>query len=105
MCQASAGYTKSTESFLFSLVNTKDLPPTKMPLREGKENNAIYLQNGYGPTFGGGHDLFICNAPNANNCTAKLNNSYECPAGENAVNFLTGTETFRVDEMEVFGFE
>ena len=76
-----------------------------MPLIEGQENNAIYRHNGYGPIFGGGHDLIICNAPNANNCTAKLNNSYECPAGENAVSFLTGTETFRVDEMEVFGFE
>lgn len=76
-----------------------------MPLIEGKEEQAIYRNNGLGPTFGSGSDLVIPNAPNANNCTAKLNNSYECPAGENAVSFLTGSETFRVDEMEVFGFE
>ena len=76
-----------------------------MPLIEGKENNAIYRHKGYGPIFGGGHDLFINSSPNANNCSAKLNNSYKCPAGENAVSFLTGREAFMVDEMEVFGFE
>ena len=76
-----------------------------MPLIEGKEEHAIYRSNGSGPVFGSGYDVLIPNAPNANNCAAKLNNSYQCPAGENAVSFLTGSETFRVDEMEVFGFE
>lgn len=76
-----------------------------MPLIEGKEENAIYRHNGCGPIFGSGHDLSIPNAPNVTNCTAKLNNSYECPADENAVSFLTGSEAFKVDEMEVFGFE
>ena len=76
-----------------------------MSLIEGKEEQAIHRNNGYGPIFGSGHDLLIHHAPNASNCTAKLNNSYECPAGENAVSFLTGSEAFKVDEMEVFGFE
>ncbi|XP_020616112.1 uncharacterized protein LOC110054115 [Orbicella faveolata] len=102
---ASAGYRDSTESFLFSLVNTKDLPPTQLPLIADKEESAIYRHNGCGPIFGNGHDLIISNTPNASNCSAKLNNSYECPDGENAVTFLTGSESFRVDEMDVFGFE
>jgi len=76
-----------------------------MSLIAGKEEYAIYRHNGYGPLFGSGHDLLIYNVPNANNCSAKLNNSYECPDGENATTFLTGSENFRVDEMEVFGFE
>lgn len=70
-----------------------------------KGETALYCHNGYGPTFGNGHDLVIPNSPNASNCTAKLNNSYECPDGESAVSFLTGSESFKVDEMEVFGFD
>lgn len=105
LCSASACYRESTESFLFSLVNPKDLPPTRMPLIAEKEESAIYCHNGCGPIFGRGHDLYIASTPNASNCSAKLNNSYECPAGENAAIFLTGSEAFRVDEMEVFGFE
>lgn len=42
---------------------------------------------------------------NQRDCSAELNNSYECPAGENADIFLTGCDSFLVDEMEVFGFE
>ena len=76
-----------------------------MSLIAGKEEHAIHCNNSYGPIFGGGHDLLIDDVPNASNCSAKLNNSYECPDGENAVTFLTGSETFKVDEMEVFGFE
>lgn len=105
LCSASPCYRESTESFLFSLVNPKDLPPTRMPLIAEKEESAIYCHNDFGPVFGDGHDLFIDSAPNESDCSAELNNSYECPAGENADIFLTGCDSFLVDEMEVFGFE
>jgi len=78
-----------------------------MPLIAGKEGYAIVCNSSYGPLFGGGNDqdLHILNAPNSNNCHASLNNTYQCPAGQNANTFLTGNQYFTVSEMEVFGFQ
>ena len=72
----------STKPVLFSLVNPSGLSPTL--------------------AFGDGHDLYIPYAPNSNNCSTNLNNTYQCPSGQNAKVFLTGDETFRVSEMEVY---
>ncbi|KAJ7383837.1 hypothetical protein OS493_025710 [Desmophyllum pertusum] len=102
----SAVYRNAPASFLFSLVNPSGLPPTKIPLIPGKEGNAIHCNSGYGPTFGAGHDLRFGNASNsANSCAVALNNSYQCPTGQNATTFFTGSQTFAISEMEVFGFE
>ena len=92
---------------MFSLVNPSGLPPTKMPLITGQEEYAINGDRSNGPRFGGGsgNDLIISNAPNFNNCIVNLNNAYQCPTGQNANTFLTGNSKFRVNEMEVFGFD
>ena len=103
-CLGSGIYKKASGSFLFSLVNPSGLPPTKMPLMAGKEGNAINCNSGYGPTFGGGHDLHIPNAPHSNNGYIALGNSYQCPTGQNGSTFLTGNRNFTVNEMEVFVF-
>ena len=76
-----------------------------MPLIAGQERHAIYCDSRYGAVFGGGHDLCIANAPDLNNCYVRLNNTYQCPAGQDPTTFLAGNETFLVSEMEVFGFE
>ena len=76
-----------------------------MPLIAGQEGYAMYSTSGYGPTFGGGHDLQIPDAPNSNTGYVKLNNTYQCPTGQNTTTFLTGNQRFIVNEMEVFGFE
>jgi len=76
-----------------------------MPLKVGQEQSAMYCHSGYGPTFGGGHDLIIPNAPNSNMGYVGLNNTYQCPTGQNANAFLTGNQNFTVSEMEVFGFD
>ena len=101
----SAGYKRARDSFLFSLVNPTGLPPTKMPLIAGQEGYAMYSTSSYGPTFGGGHDLQIPNAPNSNMGYVNLNSTYQCPTGQNTTTFLTGNQNFTVNEMEVFGFE
>jgi len=75
-----------------------------MPLRARAEGNAIYSYSSYGPIFGNGHDLCTTNAPNSNNCTVSLNNTYHCPTGQNANTFLTGYQYFTVSDMEIFGF-
>ena len=97
-----ASYKRAPGSFLFSLVNASGLPPTKMPLIDGKEGNAIYCHNSRGPVFGGGHDLCVPDSPNSSNCSVNLGITYQCPAGQNGNLFLTGSQYFVVNEMEVF---
>ena len=98
----SGSWKTAQNSFLYSLVNPSGLSPTKMPLKSGREEYAMFYNSGYGPTYGGGHDLYICNAPNSNNCSTYLNNTYQCPSGQNNNMVLTGGQYFRVSEMEVY---
>ena len=98
----SGSWKTAQNSFLYSLVNPSGLSPTKMPLKSGQEGSAMCCNSGYGPTYGAGHDLYISNAPNSNNCSTYLNNTYQCPSGQNNYTFLTGSQTFRVSEMEVY---
>jgi hypothetical protein len=67
--------------------------------------NTIYCNNGYGPTFGGNHDLLICNNPQSSNCSVTIGHTYELPTGQSATNFLTGGQNFNVAELEVYGLE
>ena len=105
-CLGSGIYRRAPGSFLFSLVNPSGLPPTKLPLKAGQEGNAIYCYSSYGPTFGSGNDLRIPNAPNSSNyCYVGLNNTYQCPTGQNTATFFTGNQSFFANEIEVFVFE
>ena len=77
-----------------------------MPLIAGQEGNAIYYRGDFGPTFGVGHDLMFQRVQGyQNQCSVNLNNSYQCPTGQNAKTFLTGREFSTVDEMEIFCFD
>ena len=99
-------YRTDPNSFLFSLVNPSGLQPTKMSLIPGKESSAIHCNSGSGPRFGfRGIDLHIPNAPNSNNCSVNLNNTYQLPPGQNANTFLTGNQNFTLAELEIFKFE
>ena len=103
-----SGWTNCAESFLFSLVNPSGAKPTKMPLRGTANQNGIFCDSGYGPTFGGGldHDLYIANVANANSHSrSELGNTYQCPASANSSSFLAGQFNFRVSELEVFVFK
>jgi len=101
----SGGHRKAPRSFLFSLVNPSGLPPTRMPLIAGQEEYAIYCSSSYGPIFGSGYDLYISKAPDSIDCSTILNNTYQCPTGQDTTTFLAGNQNFTVSEMEVFGFE
>ena len=76
-----------------------------MPLIDGREGSAIYCHNSRGPVFGGGHDLCVPDSPNSSNCSVTLGITYQCPAGQNGNLFLTGSQYFVVNEMEVFVFK
>ena len=101
----SGSYKYCAESFLFSLVNPSGTELTKMPLKGTSNQNGIYCSSGYGPTFGGGHDLHIANVANTNsNSYSGLGHTYQCPANTNS-SFLVGQKNFSVNEMEVFVFK
>ena len=104
-CLGSGTYKRAPGSFLFSLVNPSGLPPTKLPLKAGQEGNAIWCNSSYGPTFEGGPDFRIPNAPSGNYCSVSLNNTYQCPTGQNTTTFFAGNQNFYANEIEVFVFE
>ena len=65
---------------------------------------AVYRGSSYGPTFGGGHDIYI--ADNANNNTNSYTNfgsHYSAPSGvQDERQILAGSYKFTPDEVEVF---
>jgi len=67
-------------------------------------SQAIYMNPLYGPTFGGGHDIYIADKGNANaNSYAQLGHSYNYPSGVNDHStILAGSFRFTPDEVEVF---
>ena len=92
-------YKHSNWSFLFSLKNKDNLAPFIANIKQGREQNAIYCNSGYGPTFGGGHDLYISDNPQVNqssysNCCYTYN--------VKASNYLAGQYNFKTTEIEVF---
>ena len=73
---ASSGwsYARSPTNFVFSLSNGH-----RHALIAGNEEQAQVHYRSYGPTFGGGHDLYIQSDMNGGYCN--LGNSYACRVG------------------------
>ena len=102
------GYKNSNSSFLFSLRNKDGLVPFIANIKQGLEQHAIYCNSSFGPTFGGGFDLYICN--NSHQVLQSYSNfgySYQLPTGYvygsgQAKNLLTGQYQFLTTEIEVF---
>ena len=88
----SNAYKKDANAFIFSLNNNK--------YAKASNDNAIYCNSSYGPTFGSGHDLYIadkCNE-NSNNYNG-TNNTYNF--GSNY--YLNGgSYNFQVSKLEVY---
>ena len=76
-----------------------------MSLKGNCNTNGICCNSGYGPTFGGNHDLHIAAEANANaNSYSNIGHTYQCPANGNS-SFLVGQRNFCVNEVEVFVFK
>lgn len=101
-----SGYTskKDPHAYLFSLVN-KDNEPLLMPVRKDRIVNSIECDLNKGPCFGDGIDLCIDNNANRNDYSfSYLGTSYKHPKYENyeSYSFLSGSQNFRISEIEVF---
>jgi len=105
----SSTYTSNDKTFLFQLADDKGKNIIKVPTSTGK-GSSTYGASGYGPTFGGGHDLYICQ--NSNSVTSSYSNlghTYTHPTfaygSIQAKNFLAGSYNFIVKEIEVFALK
>ena len=95
-------YKSDPNAFIFSLTNE-----IKFKLNQNQIQNAIYCNPGYGPTFGGGHDIFI--ASNANTTTtssSNLGSTYSHPqyilSSNEAQLLLAGSYYFQLSEIEIY---
>ena len=86
------------------MANKVNVKPLKLAhSRRADRPYSIYTGNGYGPTFGGGHDLYISNHANSNSHSyTALGHTYKAPPGQQANIFLAGTYQFVPSEVETF---
>ena len=90
-------------SSLFSLRNNENLAPFIANVRPGNEQHAVYCYPGYGPTFGGGHDVHIADNANGNRQSYSNLGYYQVPPGIRAnCALLAGSRNFTPTEIEVF---
>ena len=103
---SSSSYRNSAYSFIFSFKNRDDLEPFKLQVKE--TSRAIYDHGSYGPTFGGGFDIYIAsNAGSNTNSYNNLGGSYVQVEGykygsSNTRSLLAGSYNFHPHEVEVF---
>ena len=97
------GWRHSNVSFLFSLRNNENLAPFIANVLPGNEQYAVYCHPGYGPTFGGGHDVRIADNANGNRQSYSNLGYYQVPPGTRTSNaLLAGSYNFTPTEIEVF---
>ncbi|CAF4056407.1 unnamed protein product, partial [Rotaria sp. Silwood1] len=94
-------YKNDTNAFLFTLVNPHQIPPTKYLIDATKIQQTVNHTGGYGPTFGGGHDLHVASGSNANNSSyTNFPHSYIDTTGKGN-NTFTGARNFTATDIEV----
>ena len=96
------GYGTTSNSFIFSLLDKEGLAPFKSIVTN--TSFSIYRGSSYGPTFGGGHDIYIADNANQNaNSYTNFGTSYSLPNKvTDGYTILAGTRYFSPDEVEVF---
>ena len=104
-------YQYDSKAFLFSLVNKPGWAPVKLP-QTGKYSSrrkySVCFHSSYGPTFGGGKEIYISNYASSNSHSySNLGHTYSSPGGNSyssifSQTFLAGTHHFTPDEVETF---
>lgn len=98
------GYSSDSFAYLFSLRVNGSSTSFKYPLVYSYY--AIYNNYyNYGPTFGGGHDIYISDYSNLYQNSYTYCHSYQCPSGVSTYSRhskLAGSSYFKVAEIEVY---
>lgn len=75
----SAQWITDAGAFLYSLDSGLGVPPAKFA--SNSTGHSVYSDARYGPTFGGGHDLYICSNADSNaGSNTSLGNGYAAPS-------------------------
>ena len=111
LIDSSNKYQYDSKAFLFSLVNKPGWAPVKLP-QTGKYSSrrkySVCFRSSYGPTFGGGKEIYISNYASSNSHSySNLGDTYSSPGGHSyssifSQTFLAGTHHFTPDEVETF---
>ncbi|MBX9641612.1 MAG: TLD domain-containing protein, partial [Mycobacteriaceae bacterium] len=95
-------YSDDRSSFLFTLRNPRSSGSEAMKfVRNLSVSHGIYGAVGYGPTFGGGHDIYIDDGHSEQGSYVAFPYSYVDSSGLGGAVF-TGGRTFTAVEVEVF---
>ncbi|XP_067015976.1 uncharacterized protein [Acropora muricata] len=99
---SSDSYGNTSNAFIFSLLNSENLLPFKTVVTV--KSQAIFKGESKGPTFGGGHDLFVDlnNPKEPPSSHTKLGHSYKPTVARSKLTLLAGSFNFVLDEVEVF---
>jgi hypothetical protein len=91
----------SLKSFVFTLKNPHNLPPRIF--KRQREKHAILCHGSYGPVFGDGHTLSVCDQCHTSNGSySNFGTAYANDTGIAGNQVLAGTQNFTVEEIEVF---
>lgn len=96
---SSGSYQYSTNTFIYSLKNYYGYGYFKNDVSYHYDE-ATYSNYNYGPTFGGGHDIYIADNANSNYNSYCNCHSYRSPYCDN--NIWTGGQYFNPEEVEVY---
>ena len=93
-------FRSAPDSFIFTLTNKYNISPTKFT--NSNKRYSIYDTPSYGPTFGGGHDIYIGFSNNSN--FTNLGHSYSDVLGYGYSIFKGNNDNynFNLKEIEVF---
>ena len=92
------GWKSDENAFLFSIDKGKILE------QDGDKCKSIYCHSAMGPTFGGGHDIFIDDSCTSDSISWNAPKStYDCNDDSVTKHYFTnGTKCFQVNSYEVF---
>jgi hypothetical protein len=91
----------SLRSFVFTLKNPHNIPARRFALRAEKKRRAIRCDYEWGPHFGG--DIGVSDECNANTRSFTfLGYIYTNDTGLDGMTVFTGSQGFRVKEIQVF---
>jgi hypothetical protein len=103
---STAGYTTDPNAFIFSLRRSGISNNYKLMINSTTGTYALFGSSSYGPTFGGGHDIYIVDKSNTNTGSSSAIATYTAPtypSGSTYTTFLTGgNQNWLTTEIEVY---
>ena len=98
-------YRSASDSFLFTLTNIYNIEPTKFS--NSNSSYSVYHYYNYGPTFGGGNDIYVTtNYNNSDGVYTYFPHSYQDTLGKGKSIFTgdynNNNDHFKLKEIEVF---